>query len=266
MNRRRVASVIGAGVLILGLTRGAAAATPSNDDISTPTPILLPSTTYQSTVEATAGPTDPTDCAAGGHSVWFSHTATADGRLLATTFGSDYDTVLIVGTADGSGGITVLDCNDDAFDLQSAVRFDAVAGTTYLLMVGSFSESSGGELVMNLSVAPPAPSVDITVDSTGSFTPYGIATLRGTVTCGGGAQLATLEASLAQTVGRVVIRGFGGTKGSECGPSPTPWELTIQSDDGKFLGGPAEAHVFVFACNDLECVESAVQQSVRLRR
>jgi hypothetical protein len=266
MNWHRKQALIAGCILTFALAGPVAAAPPLNDDISAPTAISLPSTTAQSTVEATLGPTDPTECPSGGHSVWFSYTAEADGQLRATTFGSDYDTVLFVGTADGAGGLAVLGCNDDAAGLQSAVRFDAVGGTTYLLMVGSFLDSAGGELVLDLSVAPPAPSVDLVVEPVGSFDPYGVATIRGTVTCSQGTALSALDVELTQRVGRVVIRGFSGAKGSECGPTSTPWEARVTSEDGKFLGGQAQVTVFAFACNDLECTETMTTLAARLRR
>jgi hypothetical protein len=266
MNRHRQAALIVGCILSFALAGPVSAAPPPNDDISAPTAISLPSSTAQSTVEATLGPTDPTECPSGGHSVWFSYTADADGQLRATTFGSDYDTILFVGTPDGAGGLAVLGCNDDAVDLQSAVRFDAVAGTTYLLMVGSFLDSAGGELVLDLSVAPPAPSIDLVVDPIGSFDPYGVATIRGTVTCSEGTVLSELDVELTQRVGRVLVRGFAGAKGSECGPTPTPWEAMVTSEDGKFLGGQAQVKIFAFACNDLECTETLTSLAVRLRR
>jgi hypothetical protein len=266
MNRHRQAVLIAGCILTFASAGPVVAAPPSNDDISAPTAIILPSTTSQSTVDATLGPTDPTECPSGGHSVWFSYTAETDGQLRATTFGSDYDTVLFVGTSDGAGGLAVLGCNDDTAGLQSAVRFDAVAGTTYLLMVGSFLDSAGGELIVDLSVAPPVPSVDLVVDPVGSFDPYGVATIRGTVTCSEGTVLSELDVELTQRVGRVLIRGFSGAKGSECGSTPTPWEARVTSEDGKFLGGQAQVRVFAFACNDLECTEAMTSLSVHLRR
>jgi hypothetical protein len=184
----RIRACAAALLLTLSLAAPVHAAAPSNDDIASPVAITLPSTTTQSTVEATPGATDPNRCSASGHSVWFAYTAAADGRAQATTFGSDFDTVLYVGTDDGAGGVELIACNDDGFDLQSVVRFDAVAGRTYLLMVGSFGGSPGGNLVLNLNLAPPPLVVEVTVDD-GTFAPRGEATITGTIRCSGGARV-----------------------------------------------------------------------------
>ena len=58
--------------------------------------------------------------------------------IEANTFGSNYDTTLSVYTG-SRGSLMQLACNDDSGSLQSRIRFDAVAGTTYYFMVSSFS-------------------------------------------------------------------------------------------------------------------------------
>jgi hypothetical protein len=265
MIRRRLGAIIGALTITLTLVGPVAAAAPSNDDIGAPTAIALPSTTSQSTVEGTAGSTDPSDCGAGGPTVWFSYLATTDGALQLQTFGSDYDTVLVLGISDDAGGIIVLACNDDAGGLQSAVRFAADAGATYLVMVGSFGGGDGGSLVLNLEVAPPPPFIDLTIDPAATFTPAGTATVRGTIACTADLQLFDLTVVLEQRVGRVVISGFGFAEGATCGPTPTPWTLLVSGDNGKFLGGRATARGFAFGC-DFECTEASAAAEVRLRR
>jgi hypothetical protein len=56
--------------------------------------------------------------------------------------------VIYTGT---QGDLTEITCNDDAGEgVQSKVVFDAVAGTTYFIMVGAFASGPGGNLVFNL--------------------------------------------------------------------------------------------------------------------
>ncbi len=112
--------------------------------------------------------------------VWYEFTPVSNERYAADTIGSDYDTTLYVGTPNGSGGIDVIACNDDAFDLQSAVAWDVEGGTTYLLMVGTCcgggavgEAGGGGSLVFHLDLAPPPPTIDLTVDARGSFNKAG---------------------------------------------------------------------------------------------
>jgi hypothetical protein len=141
------------------------AAAPANDDIASPTLVgSLPFSDSLDTTGATTRPTDPGYCfdPAFGQdpaSVWYAYTATEAGPLLATTFGSDYDTTLYVGTADGAGGVTVLGCSDDTRTHESAVRFDAIADETYLFVASTspFVGGNGGNLVFNLDVGPPGP-------------------------------------------------------------------------------------------------------------
>ena len=281
MSARRLARQMLAGVTagaLLGalLTTSALAAAPGNDDSATPRVVgALPySDGPYDTTEATSAATDPGFCfepTAGPDrsTVWYSFTPLTSGRFLADTFGSDYDTTLYVGTSDGAGGMAVIGCIDDSQGLQSAVAWDAAAGTTYLIMVGTCCGSSpnagGGSLIFHVDVAPPPPTVDLTVLTSGSFTPYGSATIRGTIACSNTEGGAGIDLSLRQQVGRFTIRGYGFDT-FECSATPTPWSIVVSSDDGKFLGGQATVDAFAFACGPIECADTFTHASVRLRR
>jgi hypothetical protein len=273
-----VAAILGTAALLAALFPGAVlAAPPANDDITAPT--VIGGVPYadgpSSTAEATTGATDPAFChdpALGpdAATVWYAFTPGADGRFLADTFGSDYDTTLYVGTPD-AGGISVIGCNDDAQDLQSAVAWTATAGTTYLIAVGvccgdgTVGEAGpGGSLELHLDVAPPEPAFDLTVNTSGAFAPYGAATISGTVTCSN-ADEAWLELMAAQRVGRFTLRGYAGVAVT-CDGTTQPWSLEVTSDDGRFRGGALEVTAFGQACSPLECVFDDAQVRVRLRR
>jgi len=253
------------------------AAAPGNDDIGSPT--VAGSIPYadgpNDTTEATTGATDPDVCfgSADRSTVWYSFTPTTSDRYLADTFGSDYDTTLYVGTSNGSGGIDVIDCNDDAGSLQSAVRWDAEAGTTYLLAVGTCcgggtvgEAGGGGTLQFHIDIAPPPPTIDLTVAASAAFTKAGTAMIRGTIACTGDVQFVDLFVGLNQRVGRLTIRGFGGTFFEGCPESPTAWSIEVFGDNGKFAGGSAQLDASAFACNAFECAEAFVSRTVRLRR
>jgi hypothetical protein len=266
MIRRRLAGGIAAVVLILSAAgpAGAADGPPPNDSIATPTMIDLPSITTQTTSEATSDPADPTACGALGHSVWFSWTAPTDGAALISTVGSDYDTVLVVGLADGTGGMDVLACNDDAGDLQSTVVFDAAAGTTYLFMVATYGGTEGGYLTLSLDLPPPPPSVGLRINARATFALDGTATISGTLECTGVSGIG-LDLLLDQPVGRQSISGWG-SWGNACGADASPWSATIAGENGIFLGGPATVTAYVYACNVTGCFEDVVTAAVRLRR
>jgi hypothetical protein len=256
------------------MTSSALAAAPDNDDSGSARVVgALPyADGPYDTTEATTAATDPGFChepAAGPDraTVWYEFTPLASDRYLADTFGSDFDTTLYVGNSNGAGGIDVIGCIDDSQGLQSAVAWDALAGTTYLIMVGTCCGSGsggGGTLQFHVSVAPPPPTVDITVDATGSFTRYGIATIRGTIACTESTTPASLDLALSQRVGRIIIRG-GGFGEVQCSPSPTPWAVQVIGNDGKFLGGHATVDVAAFVCGPIECADDFAHASVRLR-
>lgn len=278
----------------LALPAAAVAATPANDDIAAATVVgVVPFTDGPyDTTDATTGATDPGFCyepesSPDRSTVWYSFTPELGGPYVADTFGSDYDTTLYVGTPNAAGGIDVIACTDDTVDVQSAVVWQAEAGATYLLMVGTCcgggvvgEAGGGGTLEFHVDVAPPPPTIDLTIDGRGSFTSTGSAIVRGTVACtgvltgggeGGGVVIqdttgGMLSIDLRQRVGRIVIRGFASGFDGPCNGDLIPWSMEVAGDNGKFAGGSAEANVFASGCGLAECIEVAVSRTVRLRR
>ena len=250
-------------------------ATASNDDITSPT--VIDSLPYSDTIDttgATIGTTDPGYCfdSAFGQdpaSVWYAYTATETGSLLATTFDSDYDTTLYVGTADGAGGIDVIGCSDDTRSLQSAVRFDAFAGETYLFAASAspFGGSTGGNLVFSLEVGPPAQAVELHVDAVGSFTGYGTATIRGSVSCEASAPSGSIViVELNQRVGNRDLPAVAFLDVEGCPADEIAFEIELESPYGKYRGGHATAQVIYAACSPFECANQTVDLRVSLRR
>jgi hypothetical protein len=243
------------------------AAAPGNDAIDNPIVVAgHPYTNTQDTTDATTGATDA-DCAGMGHTVWYEYTPSAAGRLEANTFGSNYDTTLAVGTPDGSGGLDVIACNDDAGDdLQSRVRWDADAGVTYLLQVGSFANSPGGSLTFNLDDAPPFVPVELelTLDNTGRVSKSGAATISGTVTCSG-ADWVYMEVQLSQRVGRFVYRAYGDDV-VECSDESGQWQIQLSASAGKLGPGKADVLLFAGACNEEDCEFVEIERTIQLRK
>ncbi|MEW5991581.1 MAG: hypothetical protein AB1736_09615 [Chloroflexota bacterium] len=266
--RLRAGLALVATLTLLGAsTTVVAAAAPGNDDIATPTSIPgIPFDDSLSTVEATSASLDPDLCVTNGHTVWYEYASPATEILLFDTFGSDFDTVVHVGTPAIGGGIDVIACVDDSGGtLQSAVAFTAEAGVTYLVAVGSFADAAGGNLSVHLDVAPPPIELEASIDQVGAFDRYGVATIHGTVTCSAPAAWAEVNVSLAQRVGRSTIRGYTWLGLEGCGPTPTPWSSEIWSPDGRYAGGRATVYVMVVACDFLGCVEGQFDASVQLK-
>jgi hypothetical protein len=88
----------------------------------------------------------------GGKDVCYSWTPTTSGTYVLDTCHEreDFDTILAI--RDESGN-TELACNDDdcgSNGLQSRIAFDAVAGTTYTIVVDAFSEHEQGYFDLNI--------------------------------------------------------------------------------------------------------------------
>jgi hypothetical protein len=108
----------------------------------------------QSTAAATSEVGEPAPCGRIANTVWVRFVAAETGTITATTFGSDYDTVLATyrGPAAGAtfAGLAALGCNDDANGgSQSFVTFPVTAGETYYVQAGGFGGAKGN-LTLNL--------------------------------------------------------------------------------------------------------------------
>jgi len=222
----------------------ASAAAPTNDRLRNAIEIAsIPYTNTQSTLEAESD--GPHFCSNNG-SVFYSYTAAETRRLQADTIGSDYDTVLGVFTGE-LGDFSPIACNDDRFNLQSAVRFVAEAGETYHFMIGfccgngSDDTDRGGTLVFNLDRARKGADLDVDfqVDPEATVAADGSAVVSGTVDCTTDS-LISISGTLRQLQGDDTVRGreFGSFG---CDPSSTTqWSLTIVArGDASFLAGEA---------------------------
>ena len=98
----------------------------------------------------------------------------------------------------------------------------------------------------------------------GSFSRYGVATIRGTITCQNTDGQLGLDAFLTQPVGKGSING-GAFGDLTCSSTPTAWSIEIPGEDGKFLGGKATVDVFAGACGPRECSNDFETKSVTLR-
>ena len=90
----------------------------------------------------------PVEGNAGGRGVWFNWTASADGPATFTTSGTGWDTLLAVYELTTPSTLPQIAGNDDVSvaDQTSRVTFDAVAGTTYYIVVNGFDDGSDGAM------------------------------------------------------------------------------------------------------------------------
>jgi hypothetical protein len=215
---------------------------PYNDDIRNAALITtVPFTASQVVTTATTAPDDPY-CYGNAQSVWYAFKAPSTGRIELNTFGSGYDTTLAVfsGTP---GALTQLACSGDAFNnfqysLQSRVRFDAVAGNTYYIMVASQYYPAGtANLVLNVIAGPPAFSFNPTVNQFATVvTTTGAVTVSGTVQCTTPA-FVYLSGSIRQMQGNVPLNGYWYVSVPCTGV--TPWSAPVTAATAIFKGRAA---------------------------
>lgn len=128
---------------------------PDNDDLVAATVLqgAAPPTVVGTNAGATKQSGEPNHAGnAGGKSVWYRWTAPESGPASANTCGATFDTVLAVHTGGSAGFADLMPVagNDDnaavcgASALQSAVTFDAVAGTTYRIAVDGWKYATTG--------------------------------------------------------------------------------------------------------------------------
>jgi hypothetical protein len=207
---------------------------PTNDDFSNATHITaFPYTDSEDATNATAAPDDPF-CFGASQTLWFAYTPAKNIRLEANTFGSNYDTTLSVYTG-SRGALGQITCNDDSNGtVQSRVRFDATAGSTYYFMVSSLYSVNPAYLSFNLLQAPPPFSFAPAVSQFGSVSPStGAATVKGTVTCNQPAYV-NISGELKQVHAGTPISGNFYT--SVACNGTTPWSVSVQTQTSLFHG------------------------------
>jgi hypothetical protein len=253
-----------AALLTAMLATPALAAPPSNDTYAGRISIgTIPFSTTLDTSEATTDAVDVEINVCGAPamdaSVWYELTGAA-GPILVDVSGSDYSAGVFVATG-GPGAFDVVACG------PGAVAFDAAPSETYAIVAIDDQQDGGGNggmLSLELDVAPPPPTVDLTVDPVAQFNSQtGGATVTGTVTCSGG-DSGFIDLQLQQRVGRFLVRGFGFTE-FVCDGTTQAWSAEVFADTGLFKGGRAASVVFAVSCNAFACTEDVEEVTIKLR-
>jgi len=244
----------------------ALAAPPANDTFPNATPVTVGFSEQLDTTEATTDADDAqlnASCGAPATdaSVWYVLEG-SDQLIKVDTTGTDYFAGVAVGVGT-QGNLVLVACGPDA------VAFFAEVGTTYYVM--AFDDQfdgggNGGTLNISFTVAPPAPTLTMTVDPVGKVNnKTGVATISGTYTC---TDADSLEAfiDIRQNVGRFAVLGSGSfSESAICDGEAHPWSATIEPFNGKFAGGKAATITVALACGDFQCTDGYVEQTVMLR-
>ena len=127
------------------------------------------------------------------------------------------------------GGLDILGCNDDAGDVDSAIAWGAAAGQEYLIMAGGCCPGDRGHLEFSIIVAPPRPTIRLSLAPTARLTRTGAITLHGQVRCQNVAR-GTVNVSLRQDQRLRIVRG------SRSGrfPCGSGWALRVSNRDFRF--------------------------------
>lgn len=147
-------------LLLSGATVQAQPAPPPNDDFDSATVIgSLPFTDMVDTRGATAAPDDPEGFGGLSTTVWYKTTPTENVAISLSTKGSSYQAAICVFTGT-RGSLTPVGAVNCSFT-GSRLVFDAEAGVTYFILVGSVFGGPGGDLVFTAVEPAPPPNDDI---------------------------------------------------------------------------------------------------------
>lgn len=251
-------------MVLVSAIPASAAAPPSNDTIAGATAITA--FPFSETVDTTEATTDAEDAAintncgapATNGSVWYSLEASAPAYVVDVA-GSDFLAGVIVATGT-PGNLSLVTCGPDS------IGFEATSGETYYVM--AFSDDPavvGGQLAISVIESEPAPKVSMTVDNVGKVNRQtGTATISGTYTCIGTADLVVLQGKLQQEQGDAQISGLFEQLDLTCGGT-ADWKVEVVPDSGKFKRGQAATIALTVGCNQLGCNFYETLEVVRLK-
>jgi hypothetical protein len=242
------------------------AVAPSNDEIGNA--VVVSGVPYTNTVDTSEATVGAGDSGCGLATVWYTFTPGTDGSYLFDTSGSsDYGATLAV--LDGSpGNFNLLACTYGVPGVVLALS----AGTTYYIEAGTCcgpgeigQVGPGGDLVFNVSVAPPAFNVQLTLDGRARIgSAPGTAIVSGTVTCNNEGYVA-IYGSLRQKQGLNVARGDFYIE-TACLSTPTTWTATVDAGSRIFLTKNATLTATASGCDAFTCDDATASRTVKVVR
>lgn len=257
-------AIVAAAALVPLTATAALAAPPGNDTPDGAIALSLGDTVKQDTTKATTDAQDAKlnqNCGAPytNASVWYTYKPSSDGGFIVDMSKSDYSGGFMV-FAGRPSPRSLLTCG------PTTVGVAGTAGTKYYIVAFSDTQVKGGDLVLSLEKAPPAPRLKLTVNSIGLAFKNGDAEVSGTYSCKN-ATYVDLEGQLTQIWRRVKINGyfFDEPPARRCDGQVHTWVAKVTSDNGLFARGAATVTMFGFVCGPIECTEVDLpDQQVRL--
>jgi len=184
---------------------------PANDNFVNRLPVSSNTPAAGSNDRATLETGEPNHAAvSGGHSVWWTWTATAAGQVDIDTSGSTYDTTLGVYRGTAVNALTQVAANDDSQGArQSKVTFTGTAGTAYQIAVDGNALATG---IIQLLVTTAGPVLSVTPATTSVARSKGQATLTVSNT-GTGTMRYSASVSAGASWLKITSGGTGGNSG-----------------------------------------------------
>jgi hypothetical protein len=263
--RRFLVASMAMAVFVLGDAASALAAPPPHDRF--PTPIVVnavPFTNITNTAQATRAGDDP-NCVNDSNTVWYRFTPTRSDlyAITARTDGS-FSPSLILATGN-RGSVSVIDCTAGFGDPFAALGARLTAGVTYRIMLGTYDgigNPHGGRVTFRVTV-PVDPTVGVALTGATVDRVSGIVTVTGTVTCGGGAETAFVNAIVRQVRNGFLARGGNGIEVIPCRRQTRTWRFSLESENNRaFVPGQASVTLDASACSRFDC--ASVQKMVRV--
>ena len=257
---------LAAAVLTVAWPSTASAAAPSNDTFPNATSASIGFSQVLDTTQATTDADDAqlnASCGAPATdaSVWYVLQG-SDQNVVVDVSQSNYSAGVLVGVGT-EGNLQTVTCG------PGTVAFFAAAGTTYyILAIDDQTDGSGngGSLNISFNAEPPPPTVEVTVNPTGTVnTRTGVAHISGTYSCTDG-DFIDLFVNAQQNVGRFAIVGSGEFFDSgTCDGTSHNWSADVFPQNGRFAGGKTMTVTDGFSCGPFECTDGFAEQTVQLR-
>jgi len=271
MRLTSVCAALSVAVVLTAVPAAAQAAPPSNDTWDSAVKATsVPFGATADTSEATTDPDTPSAVCYNSrrHTVWYRYTPSSNRRVVVSTAGSDYDTVVNVYRAKDASVTPdrwgLVSCDRGGASEPSVAGFRAQAGRVYYVMVSSFRKTDGGSLRLLLR---PAARISLSVLHRGKVDRVdGSAVVSARVRCTQPA-VADLYLLVRQRVRDAVAAGDAG-KALACGPVAVRVRIRVDSVTGwAFHRGRARTSAIVRAYDgDIRAdADRASRVVVRLR-
>jgi hypothetical protein len=243
------------GLLAVTSTSAQAAAAPSNDDITNA--VRFSTSPFRATADTSGATTAETDPGCGGATVWYRFRPHVTGTYVASTQGSDYDTMVAVLSGTPTS-LSLIECSDDAFGSQAAVRFEATHGTTYYIQVGTCcgggepgAVGPGGNMVLTVGPPPPNPRIKLRVRRARAAG-LGRVKVIGSVKCNQNIEFVEMNGTVRQKQGLNLASAVFSTN-VPCSKSRATWTAIADNDRRVFQPKRVEIRVTAEACNPWAC-------------